>query len=228
MKVLHRYRLSDSCLIFAIIIVLTLLSCAIILYVCFGIGWPVAYINKSKEVNEVLLQLSYSYLAGIIVFLLTNIIPYQLLRNKLHKPIEAVLINVKEKYHASAKCIMSVEEYSVPFTREKIVSSFASKSYRETCDLGKLGINKMPIIDCLIHYDNEAKILIQNALSYKKYLPTQIIIKLEELRSGEYSKLLVAYKTVNQLDNCEQRSILGNSIMDQYELAESLLKHSTL
>ena len=70
--------------------VLVLLCCKAILFVGLGIGEPWGTCQNYERVNNVLLNLSYSYVAGCIFYILTVALPHW---NKSRK----VQVIIKEK-----------------------------------------------------------------------------------------------------------------------------------
>lgn len=68
--------------------------------------WEIS--DNYQQVNQVIINLSYSYLAGLIFYLLTSCFPYMIKRNKLKKPIIEKLKAIKGKLEDSAKCVFPV------------------------------------------------------------------------------------------------------------------------
>lgn len=69
-----------------ILILLTAISTYVIIYVGLGIGWPIGTSDNYERINKVLENLSYSYLAGCLFYLLTTEYSYWNRKQRL-KPV---------------------------------------------------------------------------------------------------------------------------------------------
>ena len=67
---------------------LTILCLYIITYVGLGYGWAIGCSDNWQRINAVALNLSYSYIAGLIFYLFTSTLPYYFRKTKVAKIIK--------------------------------------------------------------------------------------------------------------------------------------------
>ena len=94
-----------------ILVILTVISFYVILYVGLGFGWPVGTSENYERINKVLENLSYSYLAGCIFYVLTVSVPYRLRRHKLDKVLHSKISIIVGKLQDSKQCVRSLSEF---------------------------------------------------------------------------------------------------------------------
>lgn len=93
-----------------LLIVLTAISVYVILYVGLGIGYPIGVSDNYEQINEVLENLSYSYLAGCIFYILTVTIPAKVRRHKLDSVLHSKIGVIVGKIRDSKQCVRTLVE----------------------------------------------------------------------------------------------------------------------
>lgn len=87
---------------------LTIISVYVIVYVGLGYGWSIGESDNYERINKVLENLSYSYLAGCIFYLLTTQYAYWIRRQQF-RPV------MKFKMH---KVVRMIDDVILEFSRE--------------------------------------------------------------------------------------------------------------
>ena len=93
-----------------LLIVLTAISVYVILYVGLGIGYPIGVSDNYEQINEVLENLSYSYLAGCIFYILTVTIPAKVRRHRLDSVLHSKIGVIVGKIRDSKQCVRTLVE----------------------------------------------------------------------------------------------------------------------
>jgi len=75
-----------------VLLITTLISLYIIFCVGLGWFWTIGFSFDSDKINQILINLSYSYMAGFIFYILVSYLPYRLKTEKL-KPVIKLKIN---------------------------------------------------------------------------------------------------------------------------------------
>lgn len=172
------------------------------LYIIFGAGLHIdemlIFNAKNKDladnVNKVLLNLSYSYITGYIVYLLTLFIPHTKTTNKI-RPVVIYKFSIIE--NELDKCIKAF-----CFLSDRQDSS-------ETYDA--IARDDQPIVDTPIDYDCSLKIsdfmrsylweylikrkdrilpIISDLIEYRDYISSDSLILLEEIRNSDFFERL--------------------------------------
>lgn len=94
-----------------ILILLTFISVYVIVYVGLGIGIPLGVSDNYVRINKVLENLSYSYLAGCIFYILTVTIPMHVRRRKLNSVLKSKIGVIVGKLADSKQCVRTAQEF---------------------------------------------------------------------------------------------------------------------
>ncbi|MBK9225086.1 MAG: hypothetical protein IPO23_11590 [Flavobacterium sp.] len=78
-----------------ILIIISLICTYIILAVGLKIVPTIYESSNSENINNVSLNLSYSYIAGVIFYFFVTLFPYLILKNKLKPALDLKLIDLK-------------------------------------------------------------------------------------------------------------------------------------
>ena len=90
-------------LVKCILWIITIICIYAILHI--GLGWfcAIGVSDNYLKINQVLINLSYSYIAGVIFYLLTVFFPYKYRLQKLKRPINSKIKDIHGKIIDSAK-----------------------------------------------------------------------------------------------------------------------------
>lgn len=165
-------------------------------YIIFSVGlgwlWKIGSFENSENINQVLINLSYSYIAGLIFYLLTSTIPRYFTKQKITPIVDR---KINEIYENIESCIQSFKKTEM---KDLIISSnidTITQMIESENILGKSYFSQMMLTDITnlefikskkeIIYD-----LISDILSYKEYLSDEQLTNLENIRSSETFHLL--------------------------------------
>lgn len=95
-----------------ILIGITILCLYVIGCVGLEIFPTLGYSGKANSINSVGLNLSYSFIAGWIFYLLVSYFPYKQRKSKLQKIINGKLKDIHDKFIDSAKSIYPMNQWN--------------------------------------------------------------------------------------------------------------------
>lgn len=172
--------------------VLAVICLYAILQIKFDIAFWLGSSKNADTINEVLTNLSYSYLAGFIFYLLTVSLPNWKMKAKLRDALIGKLNLIQSNYKSCIDSVLPITEtITEDFTLEIVKEKFRGVSYMAPCKLSQIGQ------DCTIaryikikHEENLS--LAGQLLDYKSWLSSESIAFIEELRNSDISKVITA------------------------------------
>lgn len=199
------------------------------LYAIFQIKFDFAFWICSSEracdYNEILMNLSYSYLAGYLFFLLTVTLPHLKMRAKVKKALEGKVNQIATNYWA---CIESVVPFPKGLTRnqtkEDVVMMFKEASSLQLCRLSSVGIN-VSVAEYIKAKHKENKELATELLEYKSWLSSETIAQIEKIRNANLMSVVISMTNPvlqESLDNEGSRGVLASEVYDMWEVAKGI------
>ena len=195
-----------------------------ILQVKLGIAWAIGAINNADVVNEVLVNLSYSYLAALLFYLLTDRIPFLLNRFQLKPVINNLFKDIQTKYLACGKSAFPLLQYNqIEITKDSVTRQFSQTSFNDHCALYDVGMH-FTILEYIQRAHQENTKTIGNILqTYKEYIDVEQLDLLEQLRNPEVEGTLVSFSKYSQiLDIPREREKLAKLVYRQIEISRQL------
>lgn len=201
----------------------------ICLYAIFQIKFDFAFwLGRSENAdkwNEIITNVSYSYLAGFIFFLLTVTLPHVKMRAKVKKALEGKVNQIATNYWA---CIESVVPFPKGLTRkqtkENVVMMFKEASSLQLCRLSSVGIN-VSVAEYIKAKHKENKELATELLEYKLWLSSETIAQIEKIRNANLMSVVISMTNPvlqESLDNEGSRGVLASEVYDIWEVAKGI------
>lgn len=191
----------------------------------FDFAFWIGYSNKAEAWNEIITNLSYSYLAGFIFFLLTVTLPHVKMRAKVMKALEEKVSQIATNYWA---CIESVVPFPKGLTRnqtkEDVVMMFKKASSLQLCRLSSVGIN-VSVAEYIKAKHKENKELATELLEYKSWLSSETIAQIERIRNANLMSVVISMTNPvlqESLDNEGSRGVLASEVYDMWEVAKGI------
>lgn len=200
---------------------LTAISIYVIVYVGLGYGWPFGESENYERINKVLENLSYSYLAGCIFYLLTTHYSYWVRKQQLRP-------TMKLKMH---KIVRMIDDVILEFSRdvdtpiktssEDLKIILDSKSWTDDIPMLKLiqGISISYIRYLAIVGQNVRTNVMELIQLYKEYLSEEQISRLEglvEMQAFRNAMHFSSYVNMN-LDNPDGKKFLIDEFIKMYK-----------
>lgn len=175
--------------------------------------------NLADNINKVLLNISYSYITGFLVYLLTVLLPHALRRNKIKSILETKLETIKSKINASVMSIYLIEdeEKTIPakdlFIKEFVAQNITDKKYKL-----KTGLD-LTLFESLVKERKDIERKISEIIEYHNYLSTDSLTLIERIRDSEYfSTLIILEGYQERYANIEaHKNLLAGFLYDLYD-----------
>lgn len=194
-----------------------------ILQVKFCFAFYIGAANNADKINEVIVNLSYSYLAGYVFYILTVKLPFWGTKRKIEKPLKSKLGLVLRKCTSCLECIYPQAVHGkISFEEERFVEDFKKASYFQECSI--IGM-KIPVIAYIKAAHEENRKTITEILEYKDWLSPDKISKLEQIRSSDLPMVITALYLPDfkdMLDNPTSRETLARCVYRLYILSKEI------
>lgn len=213
-------RISDY-----LVCIIALVCLYAILQIKLGFAIWIGSCERAYEYNEIIINLSYSYLAGFIFFLLTVTLPHEKMRAKVKKALEGKVNQIATNYWA---CIESVVPFPKGLTRnqtkEDVVMMFKEASSLQLCRLSSVGVN-VSVAEYIKAKHKENKELATELLEYKPWLSSETIAQIEIIRNANLMSVVISMTNPvlqESLDNEGSRGVLASEVYDMWEVAKGI------
>lgn len=211
----------------AYLCMLTVLFLCMFAISCIRLHIPELWIenDNADAINEVLVNLSYSYIAGFVFFLFTVAFPNELKKQKMRNAISNKMSTISTKYKACLSSVVPLlERASFVYNEDNIKSQFEKTSLHSKSALSEVGQN-YTVIHYIIAQHASCLQLIEQLLEYKDLLDSATLATIEDLRNPSFQGTLQVFTLQNDkvtLDRPDQRVLLAHEIFTQYEKSKKL------
>ena len=221
-----KYRWTDILFITVILLCLWVivavgLNCSFLKVSCdYGI-------KTTENINTVLLNFSYSYIAGCIFYLLSVTFPKYRAKKIIRKGIMIKKKSIQKILNHILQCFsegtqLSAEDHS----EENIQNIFVKKNWNDMdaeCKL--LRYNKTTIQACNLHNQYLKEEIDDLIIKYKEYLSEEVLSLLEELRDSQFIKNVAIFSRLNSFDVDVKSGLATEYIkmLDKYKTLEGLI-----
>ena len=173
---------------------------------------PLGVAPKCNEINELILNLSYSYLAAMIFHIIMVVIPNVRRRKIMRRKIDYYLHKVKELI---MQCVTNLHMYDLDEARKNNITK--EQFVREFTDLD---LYKYKVYwDILIKNREKINFLIEIVLGMQEHLSDDEVNKLLLIRDMSFLAKPICPRDLIEDDN---GNILETPSNNQYEIADSI------
>jgi hypothetical protein len=176
--------------------ILTLICLYIILCVGLGWFWTIGYSDNSENINQVLINLSYSYIAGLIFYFLISFLPYRLKIEKLKPAITFKIDSLYKQIKACAQSFDTKENTDIiektTLDELKIVLD-KNGMYDNSFQAREVGyiMNNFQFLNST---RNNAFDIIDSLLGYKEFMKMEQVVEIEKIRDSDFFRLVKTYE----------------------------------
>ena len=208
-------------LTYIILAILTTFSVGMLLF-RWGIISPIfgEAVNADAR-NEVMLNLSYSYLAGLIFYILVSWLPYKIRSQKMRPFIEEKKKVIKGKID---DCAIATIPTAIIIDhkpdRAELISHLEQTSFLTAPTYMSLLTQGSTIYDHWRLQRNEIKTAIADVLEFKEYLSDKELVVLGKIQDCQFFYGINAIFPIT--DNPEARKKIANYLCDAIDIAKEL------
>lgn len=220
-EILERLTVKVNILIF----ILVLFAVYAIIQIKFECAFWIGSSIHANEWNEIITNLSYSYLAAYIFFLLTVTLPHITMKSKINKALISKINTIISNYEACLESVLPLTQtLQEGFTKEDAINMFRDISYKSPCRLSSIGQN-VDIATYIKIKHEENQELASQLLEYKPWLSSISMAQIEGIRNSDLSKVIIVLTRptlISYLDNGDSRGKLASSVFDLWNHSKQI------
>lgn len=208
------------------VIAIALICLYAIFQIKFNFAFWMGYSEKADAWNEIITNLSYSYLAGFIFYLLTVTLPHKKMKGKVKVALDSKLNMIRSNYKA---CVESVyhplKAMSLDITKDEAIANFKEVSFYQKCKMGYFQDKDISVVDYIRLKHQENVIRAAELLEYKPWLSSETVAQIEEIRNSNLLAVIISLTQSigkDQLDNEDGRGMLAGEVYDLWTLAKNI------
>lgn len=170
---------------------------------CSTLKIPCNYDSKTiGNINTVLLNLSYSYIAGCIFYFLSVTFPEYKKREIIRKGIKIKMRSIQKTLYKILQCFSEGTQLSTKdCSKENIRNIFSKKNWNDTDEESKLfGYDRTTIQACCLHNQYMLREIDALITTYKEYLDAEALCLLEEFRNSRFIINAASYSHFKSID----------------------------
>mgnify|MGYP000016760230 CR=1 FL=1 len=184
---LIKYKWMD--ITFAIVILLCFWVVLAVGLDCKFLKIPCNYDSKTiSNINTILLNLSYSYIAGCIFYFLSVTLPRYKARRTIRKGINIKMQSIQKALNDILQCFAEGTKLSAKdCSKKNIQNIFTGKGWNDIDKESELfGYNRTTMQACCLHNQYILREIDALITTYKEYLNAEVLSLLEELRNSRF------------------------------------------
>ena len=196
----------------------------------FNFAFWMGYSEKADAWNEIITNLSYSYLAGFIFYLLTVTLPHKKMKGKVKVALDSKLNMIRSNYKACVESVyhplkaMSLD-ITLDITKDEAIANFKEVSFYQKCKMGYFQDKDISVVDYIRLKHQENVIRAAELLEYKPWLSSETVAQIEEIRNSNLPAVIISLTQSigkDQLDNEDGRGMLAGEVYDLWTLAKNI------
>lgn len=201
----------------------------ICLYAIFQIKFDFAFwicsSERADDYNEIIRNLSYSYLAAFVFYILTVTLPHWKMRSKVKKALDRKINCIRSNYKSCVDCVLSLDKNPKDeLSKEEVIKNFKSVSYKSKC---RFSINN-PNESILGFINRNHQYIIhlsEELLEYKLWLSADTIAQIEEIRNSQLPGFIFMMSKSNferPEDEVKMREKLAGYVYGLWDLSKKI------
>lgn len=209
-------------------IFLVVLACIYaILTIKLDLFWKFGEWQKADNINDIIVNLSYSILAAVIFYVFIDIVPYYTKKRKMRQVLRTKIDRIKQDLNSAKNAIYLPPFTEVAKTRDEYITDFANKNLYDAYCLGIYGFKN--IREYLEYNRTQIRNSILEILSYSDFLTEKEVKTLADINSSLYINEYLFIKDFEMIqiqpDLYNNQKEIGESIYNINELIKKIIKN---
>ena len=201
----------------SILLITTLIS----LYIIFCVGldwfWTIGSSSNADKINQILINISYSYIAGLIFFCLVSYLPHRLKIEKF-KPI--IHSKIDDLYNQINACIQTFETVEI----NNVIESITFEELQEVINNNDMYNKSFYAISAGYQMNNfkflslttkRVFVIINSLLEYKEYMTIEQILNIEKIKENSFFHLVGTYEETPAAKRNYSSQQFKNAVIDE-------------
>lgn len=182
-----------------IINIILWISGVISLYIILCVGlewfWTIGFFENAEKINQVLINLSYSYFAGLFFFLLVTQLPYIYKKEKFKPVINEKVKNINSQIFACVQTFERVEiAQNINITKDELSEIINKTGMYENSFYAIVAGYQMNNFQFLVSTREQILGIISSIKDYKEYINEEKIINIEKIKDSSFLHLISHYE----------------------------------
>ncbi len=208
-----------------ILCVTALTSLYIILCVGLGWFWTIDSFENAEKINQILINLSYSYFAGLFFFLLVTQLPYIYKKAKFKPTINEKIKNLNYQIFA---CIQTFETEEIPLniniTKEELSEILNKNGIYTNSFYAIVAGYQMNNFQFLVSTRGMILDIINSINNYGEYLKEEQIINIERIKDSSFLHLISHYENSPMAQVNYSSNVFRAALVDELYLVITYLQ----
>lgn len=181
-----------------------------------GLGWlgPVGEAENFERINNVSINISYSYIAGLIFYLFTSTLPYYLKKTKIKAVIKDKESIIYGRLHECRKAPFPLGSSCDTVSAQDVVNQYENTSIRA------YGYFAIPVYDYLRAQRTDIKDVIRGLMVYSDYLSTDEYKIIEQINDSLFFSQINVFQ-YDLMDTPDQRKKLADYLNELLNISSS-------
>ena len=167
----------------------------ICIYTIFSVGLDliekIGISDNYEKINNVALNLSYSYIAGLIFYFFISYLPYIQKKKKLNPAINSKIEYLNDLIKSFIQTFeLQEKNINLKTTQNNYIEELIiNRSLIDSSYYSKMGRN-MTNLDFINGHKVNIQNLITDIITYKEYISSEQVLNLEQIRDSKFFQLL--------------------------------------
>ena len=176
--------------------ILTVFSAYIICTVGLGWFWPIGNCDNAERINEVLINLSYSFVAGLIFYVLVTYLPKLQAKKTITPVIKYKITNLQKQINACIQTFGTNEDEKLVenITKEQLSQLINQADMYSNSFYAKMVGYQQNNLQFLNATRSNVYTIMGQIIDYKEYMSTQQLIDIEKMKDSAFFHLTKVYE----------------------------------
>lgn len=196
-----------------------------IIQIEFEFAFWICSTENADKYNKVILNLSYSFLAGTIFYFLTVTLPYLRMKYKIKKALKRKIKSIRSNYKACVDSVLSSDvNPKDEVSKDEVIKNFKAISYNNACRFSLIDRNES-ILSFINRNHSYIVHLSGELLEYKPWLSAESIAQIEDIRNSRLPGFIIMLsrcRFCNPEDELKQRELLACYVYDLWALSNRI------
>lgn len=209
------------------IILLTTGMISLYIILCIGIGWfwTIGSFENAEKINQVLINLSYSYFAGLFFFLLVTQLPHIYKKKKFKPVIDEKITNLSNQIFA---CIQTFEReeiaQNINITKDELSVILNNNEMYANSFYAIVAGYQMNNFQFLVSTREQILDILHSIKDYKEYLGDEQIVYIEKINDSSFLHLISHYEDSPMAQINYSSNIFKTTLIDEFYIVISYLQ----
>lgn len=205
------------------------ISGVISLYIILCVGlewfWTIGSFENAEKINQVLINLSYSYFAGLFFFLLVTQLPYIYKKEKFKPVINEKIKNLNTQIFACVQTFETVEiAQNINITKVELAQIINKNGMYANSFYAISAGYQMNNFQFLVSTREQILGIIHSVKDYKEYINEEKIINIEKIKDSTFLHLISHYENSPVAQVNYSSNIFRTTLIDELYLVITYLQ----